>query len=42
MHSVYDVCALQQPRSVSDIERSQHRMHLYLLADVYWTDVQHL
>ena len=40
MHTVHDGHTLQQPRIVSDIERSQ-RMHVYLLDGVCWADVQH-
>ena len=36
MRHVYNGHALQQPRSVSDFERSQHRMHVYLLYGVHW------
>ena len=42
MHAVHDGHALQQPRSVSDIKRGQHRMHVYLLDGVHWNDMQHL
>ena len=42
MHSVHDGHALQQPRRVCDVQRWQHRMHMYLLDGVHWNDVQHL
>ena len=42
MHSVPDYNALQQPRSVCDVECWQDGMHVYLLAWVRWNDLQRL
>ena len=42
MHAVYYGRALQRPRRVCDVGRCQHRMHVYLLDGVHWSDVQHM
>ena len=39
MRPVHNGHALQQPRHVSDVERWQHRVHVYLLADDRWTNM---
>ena len=42
MYPMLDGHALQYPRIVCDVERCQHRMHMYLLDGVFWSDMQHL
>ena len=42
MRPVYVSRALQQPRRVCGVERRQHRVHVFLLAGVRWSDLRRL